>query len=212
MTDAPRLIETMRADGGRIALLDLHLARLAASADALGYGLDADAVRQRAAGAAGAVGEGGHVVRLTLGPAGDVEVETRALDGAPLRTAWVDPEPFRDAGSPRCTHKTTDRGHYRRRWDRARARGADEAVLVNAHGEVTEGTRTNVWARLDGRLWTPPVAAGGLAGVYRAHVLATHPDAGERTLTPGDLGRAEAVFLTNAVRGWMPVRLVEGVR
>ena len=209
MTDAPRLIETMRAYDGRIALLDLHLARLAASADALGYRLDAEAVRQRAARAAG---PGPHVVRLTLGPAGDVDVESRALDDAPLRTAWVDPEPFWDAGSRRCAHKTTDRDHYRRRWDRARALGADEAVLVNAHGEVAEGTRTNVWARLGGRLWTPPVAAGGLAGVYRAHVLATHPNAGERTLTPSDLGRAETVFLTNAVRGWMPVRLVEGAR
>ena len=205
MTAAPRLLETMRAEGGRIALLDRHLARLASSADALGYVLDPGAVRERAAAAAG---EGTRGVRLTLGAGGDVETETWLLEDAPMTTAWVDPEPLAEAGTARCLHKTTDRAHYRRRWDRAQRLGADEAVVVNGQGEVTEGTRTNVWALLDGRLCTPPVGAGGLAGVYRAHVLATRPEAAERPLTPDDVRRAQAVFLSNALRGWMPVRLV----
>ena len=205
MTPPPRLLETMRADDGRVALLDRHLARLAASAAALGYPLDADAVRQRVEGAP--TGTGAWGVRLTVG-ASDAQVETWAMTDEPLRSAWIDPEPFAEAGTALCLHKTTSRAHYRRRWDRARARGADEAILVNANGAVAEGTRTNVWAELDGRLWTPPLAAGGLAGVYRAHVLATNPDAGERTLTAADLRRADAVFLSNALRGWMPVHLV----
>ncbi len=202
----PRLLETMRADGGRVALLDRHLARLAAAAAALGYGLDADAVRQRVERAA--AGAGARGVRLTVGVGGDAEVGTWAVADEPMRSAWVDPEPLAEAGTPLCVYKTTDRDHYRRRWDRARGHGADEAILVNAQGLVTEGTRTNVWAEVDGRLWTPPLAAGGLPGVYRAHVLATTPEAGERLLTPADLRRARAVFLSNALRGWMPVRLV----
>ena len=206
MTVPPRLIETMRADSGRIARLDRHLARLATSADALGYRLDAQAVREFVARAA--TGPGAWGVRLTLGRAGDVEIETWPLE-APMRTAWIDPEPLVEAGTALCLHKTTDRAHYRRRWDRARALGADEAVLVNARGEITEGTRTNVWAEIDGRLWTPPLAAGGLAGVERGHLLDTRPDTGEAALTPDDLRRADALFLSNALRGWMPVRLVE---
>lgn len=205
MSGPPRLIETMRAEGGRIALLDLHLARLAASAAALGYPADLGAARERAEQSAGAGTRG---VRLTLGPAGDLDLETWPLAHDPLRTAWIDPEPFRDAGTPRCQHKTTDRAHYRRRQARARALGADEAVLVNPRGEVVEGTRTTVWARRGGRLWTPPLASGGLAGVYRAHVLATVPEAAEAALTPDDLRQSDAVFLSNALRGWMPVRLL----
>ena len=204
----PRLLETMRAVGGRVALLDRHLARLAASAAAFGYPLDACAVRQRLAEAlAEAPPLAG--VRLTLGTSGDLDVEVRPLDGDPLRTAWIDPEPLGEAGGPLCIHKTTARDHYRRRAERARQRGADEAVLVNAAGEVTEGTRTNVWAETAGRLWTPPLASGGLAGVMRAHVLATDARAGERVLTAADLQAADALYLSNALRGWMPVRLVE---
>ena len=101
------------------------------------------------------------------------------------------------------------RSHYDARAERARRHGADEAILTNDRGEVVEGTFTTVWAEIDGRLWTPPLDAGGLAGVMRAHVLATDPRAGERMLTPDDLRAADALFLSNALRGWMPVRLVD---
>ncbi|WP_420456818.1 aminotransferase class IV [Rubrivirga sp.] len=203
---APHLLETMRAEGRAVALLDRHLARLASSAEALGYALDAEAVRQRVEAEARAA-DGVRGVRLTVGSAGDAEVASWALGDVPFRTAWIDPEPFPDAGTWRCVHKTTARDPYRLRHERARQRGADEAILVNGRGEITEGTRTNVWAEIGGRLWTPPLAAGGLAGVFRAHVLATDPLAGERVLTPADLRAADAVFLSNALRGWMPVAL-----
>lgn len=197
----------MRAERGGIPLLGLHLKRLASSARALGYRYDEDTVRERLAAAlVGAPAEAR--ARLTLEAGGGVEVEVAPLDGAPLRTAWVDPEPLAEAGTWRCLHKTTARGHYGQRHERALARGADEAVLLNERGEVTEGTRTTVWAETDGRLWTPPVEAGGLPGVFRAHALAADDRTGERPLTPADLRAADAVWLTNAVRGWMRVRLV----
>ena len=195
----------MRAEDGRVALLDLHLARLGESAEAFGYPIRLGEVRARVDTS---VGEGVEGVRLTAGPEGDVDVETWALADDPFRTAWIDPEPFPEAGSRLCTHKTTAREHYRSRFDRACRLGADEAILLNERGEVSEGTRTNVWAEVDGRLWTPPLDSGGLGGVYRAHVLATVPEAGERTLTAADLKSARAVYLSNALRGWMPVRLV----
>ena len=201
-----RLLETMRADDGHVARLDRHLARLAASASALGMRLDPEEVRRRVAEAG--VGEGPWAVRLTVGPAGDAEVRAWPLADEPMRTVWIDPEPFREAGSARCVHKTTDRDHYRRRYQRALARGADEAVLVNPAGDVSEGTRTSVWA-WDGRRWlTPPLAAGGLAGIERAHLLATRPDCAVGPLAPDDLRRSEALALSNALRGWMPVRLL----
>ena len=84
-----------------------------------------------------AVGPGVRGVRLTVGEKGDAEVEAWPLDAAPFRTAWVDPEPFAEAGTWQAVHKTTARDAYHQRHDRALARGADEAILVNARGEVT---------------------------------------------------------------------------
>lgn len=204
----PRLLETMRWEGGRIALLDRHLARLRASAEAFEYSVRPGHVKARVTEAISAI-EGVVGVRLTVDSAGHVEVETWPLEDTPFRAAWIDPEPLAEAGAVLCTHKTTARDHYRSRYARARRLGADEAILVNERGEATEGTRTNVWARIDGRLWTPPLSSGGLGGVYRAHVLDARPEAGERVLTPADLRAADAVYLSNALRGWMPVHLVD---
>lgn len=203
-----RLLETMRAEGRRVVLWDRHLARLVRSGAALGYAVDADRVRGAVEAALGQdEGEGTRGLRLTVGWGGDIEVDVWPLDTGPFETAWIDLAPLAEAGSPLCRYKTTARAHYRTRYERARAHGADEAILTNADGRVTEGTRTTVWAERGGRLLTPPLSAGGLGGVYREHVLATERGAEERDLTPDDLRTADAVFLSNALRGWMPVRL-----
>jgi branched-subunit amino acid aminotransferase/4-amino-4-deoxychorismate lyase len=79
---------------------------------------------------------------------------------------------------------------------------------LNHRGEIVEGTYTNVWIRRRGQLLTPRLDASGLCGVYRAHLLATSGNAAEAVLHPEDLASAEAVMLSNAVRGLVPVRLV----
>ena len=69
---------------------------------------------------------------------------------------------------------------------------------------MTEGGRSNVFLRLDGRWITPPLSSGLLPGVMRA-VLLDDPawNAVERPLTRDDLRRAEAVCACNALRGAM---------
>ena len=67
---------------------------------------------------------------------------------------------------------------------------ADDVVLVNERGHVTETTIANLAACLDGRWWTPPLTAGCLPGVERGRLL----DAGgcaERDLTVEDLAQAD---------------------
>lgn len=147
-------------------------------------------------------------LRLTLAPSGEVRVEVSALAPRPLETAAVWPEPFVLAGSAVCVHKTTARTHYEAplRW--ARGLGADEALLVNPEGGLVEGAWTSVWVRREGRLLTPHLAAGGLPGVYRAHLLASLPEASEASLVPFDLFSAEAVYLSNALRGLVRIHVL----
>ena len=205
------LLETMRADGGEVRLLDRHLARLAASSAAFGIAFDAAAARDAVREALGRAAPAPvHRVRLTLAAALGVTAEP--LVGAPFRTVWLCPEPLLEAGGPLCRHKTTDRAHYEQPFAQARALGADEALLVNARGDLVEGSRTSVWVQRDGRLLTPPLSAGGLPGVMRAHLLATRPGAAEARLTPADLAAAQALFVSNALRGLMQVALFEPPR
>ena len=81
----------------------------------------------------------------------------------------------------------------------ARSAGRDEALLLDAEGRVCEGSRSNVFATIDGRLVTPPASLGILPGVYRRYLPKKHPAIIERHLTPADLLTADAIYVTNAV-------------
>jgi len=91
----------------------------------------------------------------------------------------------------------------------ARARGAQEAILLDERGAVTEGSSSNVFAVRGGRVATPPLAAGILEGVTRGVVLRLAREAGvateEAPLRPEDLEVADEVFITSTVREIVPV-------
>ena len=205
------LLETIRWSGG-FDLLDRHLARLRAAAAYFAFPFDEAMLRARLdACAADLQPNMAYKARLTLDRNGRVEIATTPLDAdpLPLRRAVVFPEPV-DGADPFLRHKTTHRPVYDRAFAWGLERGFDEALLVNERGEVTEGTRTNVFVRRDGRLVTPPLASGGLGGVYRAHLLATHPEAAEEVLWAADLRSADVVYLCNAVRGLHAVTVEQG--
>jgi para-aminobenzoate synthetase/4-amino-4-deoxychorismate lyase len=112
----------------------------------------------------------------------------------------------RSADDPLLRHKTTFREDYDHAWREAEAQGAFDMLFFNERGELTEGGRSNVFVRLDGRWSTPPLGAGLLPGVMRG-VLIEELEAEERTLTREDLGRAESLMICNALRGALPARL-----
>jgi para-aminobenzoate synthetase/4-amino-4-deoxychorismate lyase len=105
-------------------------------------------------------------------------------------------------------HKTTLRARYDAAWRAAEAEGAFDMLFFNAEGELTEGGRSNVFVKLQGRWYTPPLACGVLPGVMRS-VLLDDPawNASERRLSRDDLLAAEALVLCNALRGALPATL-----
>jgi branched-chain amino acid aminotransferase len=96
----------------------------------------------------------------------------------------------------------------------ARLAGADEAIMLNEGGHVTEATTANVYAVRDGELVTPPVEAGILRGTTRTRILdlcrAAGVEAHETPLSPADLREAAEVFLSSSVRGILPVVEIDG--
>jgi branched-chain amino acid aminotransferase len=96
----------------------------------------------------------------------------------------------------------------------ARAAGAHEALLLDRDGFVTEGASSNVFVVRGGRAETPPLAAGILEGVTRGLVLsmarAEGVDVREAPLRPGDLERADEIFITSTAREILPVTSLDG--
>jgi para-aminobenzoate synthetase/4-amino-4-deoxychorismate lyase len=191
------LLETMaHVPGIGLRNLDRHLARLADSAAYFGFPFD----RRRAVARLAAVEGAEARVRLVLHRDGSVDVGVAPLPQpatGPVRLV-VDPEPV-DADHVWLRHKTTRRDVYAER--AARHPDADDVVLINQYGQVTETTIANLCVRLDGRWWTPPVTVGCLPGVERGRLLDVDAIA-ERPLTAEDVERAEGVAVVNSLRGW----------
>ncbi len=192
-----RLIETFAWRPEGIARLDLHLARLAQSARALGFVFDP----VRMAEAIDALGGDAPLrCRLTLGAAGDVEITTAVLPKAAAQwTARIAPERLRSEDAL-LRHKTTRREVYNR-WRADLPDGVQEWLFLNERDELCEGTICNVVLTMpDGARVTPALTSGCLPGVYRQSLL----DAGavrEAVLTVDDLRSAKRIVLTNALRG-----------
>jgi para-aminobenzoate synthetase/4-amino-4-deoxychorismate lyase len=201
------LLETMRfRPGCGIALLDLHLERLADSADFFGFerrkAFIEGKIKANVLARCAELPHRSHRVRLRMARDGGVAIDVEPFDKE--RRAWsvavaAEPIPSMEVF---VFHKTTERGFF----DRAAAAhpGVDELLLVNERGELTQGTRTNLFVQISGEWLTPPLDAGLLPGVFRAHLLRTGK-AIEATLYPRDLERAHRIRLGNALRGWIPV-------
>jgi len=197
-----RLIETLRWDGAALVRRDLHLARLARSAAALGFRHDAAEIARTLRQVTGL---DPLRVRLTLGKAGDSEATTAPL--GPTPPEWrVALHPSRlSSTDPLLRHKTTQRALY----DAARAAmppGIDEWIFANERDELCEGTITTLFFDLGHGETTPPLTSGCLPGVLREERL----QAGlcrEGILTLTDLPRAR-ITMGNSLRGLIPARLV----
>lgn len=106
-------------------------------------------------------------------------------------------------------NKTANRLPYVLAQREAEAAGVDDAVLLNAAGNVVEFTTSNLFAVQRGALFTPPLADGPLPGVTRHAVIALagelHLPVCEQSFSPEFLETADEVFATNSLMEIAPV-------
>ncbi len=191
------LLETMLFEPGNgIGDVDLHLARLAASADYFDYTFDEAAIRQQLASLDA---DANKRVRLLLGPSGKV---TLALHPAPSVSGTVSLRLATEAVQSDdifLFHKTTHRQVYEQA-RQAVEQACDDVVLWNERGELTETTIYNLILEFDGQWVTPHLDSGLLAGTCR-EALISQGRLTEKRLMVEDLGKADRLFVCNSLRG-----------
>ena len=211
LTPAFDLLETLRLEDGRWWQGEAHLERLAASAAYFGRPDPVPAARVALDTAARAHPDGRWRVRLVVDAGMAARTEVEALPATPVGPLTlvlaVDPV---DPDEVFLAHKTTWRQPYAAHRAHAAASGADDTLLWNTRGEITETTIGNVAVRDADGWWTPPVTCGLLPGVERRVAL----DQGrlrERVLTVDDVRVALAaggeLWFLNSLRGWRPAVL-----
>jgi len=216
------VFETLKVTGGRPFAVRRHLERLARSAAGLGLPVpDGGTLRRALEGVVAGNGLGEGVVRLTLtggpsplsserGRAGPTLIIAAAVwrDWPPTASVAVAPWPRNERGAV-AGLKTVSYAENVVALSWAHDRGADEAVFANLEGRLCEGTATNVFVGHDGRLVTPPLSSGCLAGVTRQLLLELGA-AAEEDLPVAALAGADEAFLTSSTRDIQPIASVDG--
>jgi branched-chain amino acid aminotransferase len=218
------VFETIKVTRGVPFALRRHLARLARSATGLGLAEpDLDQIRQGALAVIAASGQS-DLARLRITVTGGIAPLGSERGNSPVTAivAMAEAKPPalavdvvlvpwpRNERSALAGLKTTSYGENVRALAYAAERGGSEAIFANTAGSLCEGTGSNVFVVSAGRLITPPLAAGCLAGVTRALVI-EWAGAVEEELPAGALATAEEAFLSGTTRDVQPIRSVSGI-
>ncbi|MGH9190450.1 MAG: aminotransferase class IV [Acidimicrobiales bacterium] len=216
------VFETLRVYGGVPFAIRRHLDRLARSTAGMRLACPEPSLLREAMAevvAAGSIVEGRLRVTVTGGPSplgserGDTG-PTVIVAGGPM-APWppstdvvVAPWPRNERGALTGL-KTVSYGENVLALAFARDRSAGEALFVNLAGNLCEGTGTNVFVGMNGRLHTPSLSSGCLPGVTR-DLLLELVDVVEDDLPIDVLARVDEAFLTSSTREVQPIGAVDG--
>jgi len=203
-----RLIETMRAEGTTVFLLDAHLQRLQKSAAYFQIPFDERRLRNEIAEHLKANAQGQMRVRLTLDSWGGSVLSVAPLDVVPWWGQILLSSLRTEASDIFLHHKTTNRMRYDIALEDARKNGFDEVLFMTRQGLVTEGAISNIFLRIDGAIVTPDEKSGLLPGIFRQSALARLPGSQSRPVSLEDLCTAERIWFCNALRGCRAVRKI----
>lgn len=224
------LFETLLWREGALVQFQAHAARLAQGCEALG--LPAPAPQKLWEGALAAVRGAGladrrAAVRLTWSAGSGGRGLDRPEPVAPVLYAAASPsappagpavlvtaDVRRNAGSPTSRLKTLNYLDPVLARRQARAAGADEALMLNAGGEIACAAAANLFWFEGERLVTPALECGVLAGVVRAETLRIAAESGleiaQVRAARARLDGATGLFLTNSLIGVRPVAALDG--
>ena len=202
LSEPDNLLETMLWEPHTgLYLLDLHKQRMSQSAKVLGYNfsekyfensiekLNLNQYKKRMR------------VRVELWKDGDLRCEALSINSMVGNVVGV--VEAANLNGAAVSHKMTRRELYRSALNANL--GFQDLILCNPDGNITESCFANVVVKIEGKLCTPPLGAGLVAGVFRK-LLMDSQLLQERNIRREDLAEASDIYLINSVRGWMKLQ------
>ena len=228
------LFETMLVRDGRIRLAEYHWDRLRDGMKALNFAAPGHFFNEIEDALYNTVARNGHeelsMVRLQVWPSsggyyeGDAFTAAYCIETLPLAPEFLKlnadglvvgiAEGLVKHADTVSHLKTCSSLIYALAARQAGDRGWDDALVLNQYGNVSDSTIANVFWVAGDKIYTPPLSEGCITGVMRRHVLKEFPKWGyaveEQAVDIQTIRNAEAVFLTNSIRGIRWVKECDG--
>ena len=113
-------------------------------------------------------------------------------------------EIYRNETSPFTYHKTLNYGDNILEKRKTKKLGIDELIFLNSHGQICEGSTTNIFFVKNQKIYTPKKSCGLLPGVLRRYILENY-ECVETEIYPADICNMDECFVTNSLMGIMRV-------
>ncbi|EMU3639622.1 bifunctional anthranilate synthase component I family protein/aminotransferase class IV [Neisseria gonorrhoeae] len=199
------IFETLRVENGRCALLDRHLCRLKAAAQALNLPLP-DGCENQIKQYIAHLPDGAFRVKALLASDG-ISLSRAVLNHLADKQRVIISPTVLPAQNYLRRFKTTHRALFDQAWQTAETQGAFDSLFFNSDGILLEGGRSNVFIKHRGQWLTPSLDLDILNGIMRQAVL-DEPQKYLQTnqviethITQKTLQEAEEIRLSNALRG-----------
>ncbi|MGE5795403.1 MAG: aminotransferase class IV, partial [Ignavibacteria bacterium] len=200
------LFETMKVKSSVIPLLNKHLNRLKNAADFFLFLFNEEKIkcliREKI------LELDPHLkyrLKIKLSKYGKVNIELSGYPMLPDKIKVILSDKKINSEDPFRYFKTTNRKLYDEEYLNYSNQGFFDVIFRNEKGQITEGSRTNIFIKKNNRWYTPPVEAGILNGIYRAYLLKRDKNIIEKNLFEEDFNEAEEIKVTNALRGEVKV-------
>lgn len=206
------IFETLRVENGRCALLDRHLCRLKAAAQALNLPLP-DGCENQIKQYIAHLPDGAFRVKALLASDG-ISLSRAVLNHLADKQRVIISPTVLPAQNYLRRFKTTHRALFDQAWQTAETQGAFDSLFFNSDGILLEGGRSNVFVKHRGQWLTPSLDLDILNGIMRQAVLDEpqkylHTNQVIEThITQKTLQEAEEIRLSNALRGVFAAALV----
>ncbi len=117
----------------------------------------------------------------------------------------------RNENSPLCQVKALNYLDNIMARNQAVMAGFDDAIMLNSKGNISCATVANIFIDIDGKIITPPLSDGALAGIMRQNIIDmaenTTNQVKQSTIKIDDLYKADEIFITNSLIGKQQVIL-----
>ncbi len=191
------LIETFKVENGIPFLFFEHIERMKNSAKILGFKFNKEIENLKF--------KKDGIYRILLEKNGNFKVEIHTIKKIKTNKITISAINV-NSTDIFLQHKTTYRPYYKNSLEKIKNGEIFDEIFFNVHGELTEGSRSNIILQINGNLLTPPLSCGLLNGTYRQKLI-KEGKCKEKILYKPDLLNAEKIYCVNSVRGMRLVHL-----